>query len=137
MSVRQLSEATINRIAAGEVVERPASAVKELVENALDAGASRVDIEVAGGGADLIRVVDDGGGIHPDDIELAVANHATSKVSSAADLAGVGTLGFRGEALASLAAIAHVKLQSRPPDLPLGAEVGARGGEMSVAGAWA
>src|SRR5262249_58520381 len=112
--IRRLPPELVCQIAAGEVVERPASAVKELVENALDAGATRIDVDVAGGGADLIRVVDDGGGIHPEDVELAVASHATSKLQSAADLAAVATLGFRGEALASLAAVARLPLPSRP-----------------------
>jgi DNA mismatch repair protein MutL len=134
--IHSLSPALVGQIAAGEVVDRPASALKELVENSLDAGARRIEVELGGGGTDLIRVVDDGGGIHSDDIKLALANHATSKVTSADDLAHIGTLGFRGEALASLAAIAQVKLQSRPPDQPLGAEVNARGGDISVALAW-
>src|SRR4051812_10832099 len=120
--IHPLSPELVCQIAAGEVVERPASAIKELVENALDAGATRVDVEVAGGGADLIRVVDDGAGIPPDDVELAVATPAPSKLPPAGELAGVGTLGFRGEALASLAAVGHLRLQSRPPDLPLGAD---------------
>jgi DNA mismatch repair protein MutL len=135
--IHALSPALVGQIAAGEVVERPASALKELVENSLDSGATRIEVELGKGGTDLIRVVDDGGGIHPDDIKLALTNHATSKVASADDLARIGTLGFRGEAVASLAAIAQVKLPSRPPDQPLGAEVSARGGDISVAVAWA
>jgi len=132
--IRPLPPTVVSQIAAGEVVDRPASVVKELVENSLDAGASRIDIEIARGGMDLFRVVDDGCGIHPEDIELALTNHATSKVASAEDLVRVGTLGFRGEALASLAAVAHVTLQSRPPDLPLGAEITCRGGDLMAAG---
>jgi DNA mismatch repair protein MutL len=134
--IRPLPPALVCQIAAGEVVERPAGALKELVENSLDAGARRIDVEVSRGGTDLIRVVDDGSGIHPDDLGLALANHATSKVASADDLAKVGTLGFRGEALASLGAVAQVRLQSRPPELPVGAEVSAQGGNVSVVRAW-
>jgi DNA mismatch repair protein MutL len=135
--IRPLAPELVSQIAAGEVVERPASAVKELVENSLDAGATRIDIAVSGGGADLLRVVDDGCGIHPEDIELAVAAHATSKLGSFADLAGVGTLGFRGEALASLAAVAQLRLQSRPRDLPLGADITVQGGRATAAVAFA
>src|SRR4051812_28444906 len=91
--IRALPPELVGRIAAGEVVERPASALKELVENSLDAGAKRVDVEVGRGGTELIRVVDDGGGIHPDDLQLALSNHATSKLDSPDDLAGVATLG--------------------------------------------
>src|SRR5205809_315596 len=98
--IQQLPMSVITKIAAGEVIERPASVVKELLENSLDAGATRIDIEVEQGGAELIRVVDNGGGIHPDDLELAFANHATSKLASADELFAVHTLGFRGEALA-------------------------------------
>src|SRR5262249_45426093 len=135
--IRPLAPDLVSQIAAGEVVERPASAVKELVENSLDAGATRIDIAVSGGGADLLRVVDDGCGIHPEDIELAVAAHATSKLGSFSALAGVGTLGFRGEALASLAAVARLRLQSRPRDLPLGADITVQGGRARAAVAFA
>ena len=112
--IQQLAPDLVSQIAAGEVVERPASAVKELVKNSFDAGDTRIDIAVSGGGADLLRVVDDGCGIHPEDIDLAVAAHAASKLSSFSDLAGVGTLGFRGEAVTSLAALAacHAAVRS-------------------------
>ncbi|HEX2324027.1 MAG TPA: DNA mismatch repair endonuclease MutL, partial [Chloroflexota bacterium] len=104
----------VAKIAAGEVVERPASVVKELVENALDAGARRIDVEIDGGGRRLVRVVDDGHGMAPDDARLALRRHATSKLQAFDDLYRVRTLGFRGEALASAAAVSHLELTSRP-----------------------
>jgi DNA mismatch repair protein MutL len=119
MPIRRLSEGTVNRIAAGEVVERPAAAMKELVENALDAGATRIDVATASGGADLILVEDDGSGMGADDLRLAIERHATSKLTERKgedDLSHIETLGFRGEALPSIGAVARLTLASRTKD---------------------
>lgn len=134
--IQQLPVSVITKIAAGEVIERPASVVKELLENSIDAGSTRIDIDIEQGGAELIRVVDDGHGISAEDLPLAFANHATSKLASADDLFRVHTLGFRGEALASIGGIAQVTLQSRPPSELVGAEVRCQGGDMSEPRAW-
>lgn len=116
MPIRQLPPSVINKIAAGEVIERPASVVKELVENSLDAGATRIDVAIEEGGVQLVRVVDNGGGIVADELLLAVSSHATSKLSDADDLFRVRTLGFRGEALASIAEVSRMMLRSRPTE---------------------
>ncbi|GAA0511710.1 DNA mismatch repair protein MutL [Halorubrum aquaticum] len=129
--IERLDERTIQRIAAGEVVERPASVVKELIENSLDAGATRVAVSVEAGGTEGIRVRDDGVGIPADQLEAAVAEHATSKIGDIEDLeAGVGTLGFRGEALYTVGAVSRLTVRSRPPDADVGAEVTVEGGDV-------
>ena len=128
--IKTLSPQVANLIAAGEVVERPASVVKELVENAIDAGASRVTVEIEGGGARLMRVSDNGCGMSPDDAVACFGRHATSKLRSETDLAAVATLGFRGKALASVAAVAKVTLRTREPGSDEGFEVVIQGGEL-------
>src|SRR5262245_23198967 len=126
--IRQLPPSVVNKIAAGEVIERPASVVKELFENAVDAGARRIDVALGEGGTDLVRVVDDGCGIAAEELPLAVASHATSKIASADDLFCVGTFGFRGEALASIAEVSHLTLRSRCAEAAAGHELEVAGG---------
>ncbi len=129
-SIRILPDNLVNQIAAGEVVERPASVVKELVENALDAGARRVAIEVEAGGKRLVRVADDGSGMSHDDALLAFERHATSKLRTADDLRAIATLGFRGEALPSIVAVARVVLETRTREEPAGTRIEIHGGKM-------
>ena len=118
--IRQLSPHVADLIAAGEVVERPASVVKELMENAIDAGASAVTVEIEHGGMTLIRVSDNGGGIPTDQAATAFLRHATSKISTEYDLEAIGTLGFRGEALAAISAVSRIDLLTKTADAPLG-----------------
>lgn len=129
--INQLSQNLVNKIAAGEVVERPSSVIKELIENAVDAGATRIDITVEKGGFELLRVVDNGCGIAADQLPLAVAPHATSKLATADDLFRISTFGFRGEALASIAEISQCTIRSRTAEADAGAEITVRGGESS------
>ncbi|MCY4416567.1 MAG: DNA mismatch repair endonuclease MutL [Chloroflexi bacterium] len=134
MPIRQLPPNVAAQIAAGEVVERPASVVKELVENSLDAGASRISVAVREGGVSEIRASDDGTGIGADELALAFRHHATSKLVSAADLESVGTLGFRGEALPSIAAVARVTCTTRTPDAETGSRIEFRYGDLVTQG---
>jgi len=126
----QLDKSLINKIAAGEVVERPLSVVKELTENAIDAGASNVTVEIREGGLSMVRVTDNGGGISPENLPLAFARHATSKIQSFDDLMQVQTLGFRGEALSSIAAVSQVEMITKTAGMQAGARVEVHGGEL-------
>ena len=128
--IRILAENVANKIAAGEVVERPASVVKELLENALDAGARSIRIEVESGGKRMIRVIDDGSGMNHDDALLAFERHATSKLRTADDLLSIATLGFRGEALPSIAAVSRLLLQTRTPEEEQGTRIEFAGGKL-------
>lgn len=130
--IQQLDAHVVNRIAAGEVIERPGSVVKELLENSVDALSTRIEVDIVNGGMDLIRISDNGEGIHPDDMLLAVTSHATSKIRSDADLDHVSTLGFRGEALASIASVARFRIRTRPEECPVGKELESHGGQIVV-----
>jgi DNA mismatch repair protein MutL len=130
-TIARLSQSLINKIAAGEVIERPASVIKELVENSVDAGSKRIDVSIAKGGVDSMRILDDGHGIEPAQLPLAVTSHATSKLTSADDLFSVASFGFRGEALASIAEVSHFRIRSRTADAEAGAELEIVGGNAS------
>ena len=129
-NIKLLDTNTINKISAGEVVERPASCVKELVENSIDAGAKRIEIEIFGGGKNLIRVTDDGAGMSKEDAMLAIRRHATSKLSNVRDLLNISTLGFRGEALPTIAAVSKFILQTRRAEDELGTQINIDGGKF-------
>ena len=130
--IQQLDAQVINRIAAGEVIERPASVVKELLENSVDALATRIDVDIAGGGIDLIRISDNGEGMHPQDLGLAVTSHATSKIQCDSDLAKVATMGFRGEALASIASISRFRIRTKRATANTGQELESEGGSIGT-----
>ncbi len=128
--IEVLNQDTINKIAAGEVIDRPSSVVKELVENAIDANASAITIEIKEGGISFIRITDDGSGIQEDDMEISFERHSTSKIRSADDLDVVKTMGFRGEALASIAAIANVEMVSKTENAETGHRIVIEGGNV-------
>ena len=125
-----LDELTINQIAAGEVIERPASVIKEMVENSIDAGADKITVEIRNGGISYIKLTDNGSGIAKDDLEIAFERHATSKIRNASDLDTVTSMGFRGEALASIAAIANVELVSKTKEQDVGYKIVVEAGNV-------
>lgn len=129
--INRLPKSIYELIAAGEVVERPASVVKELVENSIDAGAKDITVEIQNGGIKYIRITDNGCGISREDVPLAFTSHATSKISSEEDLFSIGTLGFRGEALASISAVSHTEMLTRTNDSNIGTRMTVSGGEFS------
>src|SRR5690625_5069024 len=131
MGLRRLPETLVNRIAAGEVIERPAAAVKELVENALDAGARRIEVQLRDGGRAYLSVSDDGSGMTPEEMALAVERHATSKLPDD-DLVNIRSLGFRGEALPSIGAVARLTLASRPRDAAEAWQLSVEGGRVGT-----
>src|SRR5256714_14382001 len=130
--IRLLPEVVASQVAAGEVVERPASVVKELVENSIDAGARKIDILIRRGGISVVRVIDDGCGMERDDALLSLERHATSKIRNAADLAAIATLGFRGEALPSIASVSRFRLTTREPNAVVGTEIIVNGGKIDI-----